>query len=287
MTETDASGHFARGITASSWGTEPQLASSRNSMTETDGSGYLVAAPMVAPLKGHAAQAASTWWPSEADRAGQAASSAQDQQPPDDDDDEIKTTLMVRDLPADLSQTAFVQDFRDIGYAGLFDFVYMPMNFRNPGSSFGYAFINFTSHGHALSIMNLFASGELQGSCQGWSAMWSSNQGSCANVERYRNSPLMHNLVPAECKPAMFGNTGQQVAFPPSTRSIPKPRVHRPTAVKDGNADDTEPSPAGQSPPASLSTPTALVPDRSGDCNSPKQRPGRSKRRGHGPTRNR
>jgi hypothetical protein len=193
---------------------------------------------------------------------------------------------MVRDLPTDLSQTAFVQDFRDIGYTGLFDFAYMPMNFRNPGRSFGYAFINFTSHGNALSIINLFSSGELQGSCQGWSAMWSSNQGLSANIERYRNSPLMHHLVPAECKPAVFDNSGQRVAFPAPTRSIPKPRVHNATAVKDGHAEG-EPASAGSSPPASLSTSTALVSDRSGECMSPKQRPGRSKRHGQGPARHR
>merc|ERR1712014_250932 len=52
-----------------------------------------------------------------------------------------RTTLMVRNIPSDLSQPAFVQKFIVAGYGGLFDFVYMPMNFRGQGN-FGYAFID-------------------------------------------------------------------------------------------------------------------------------------------------
>merc|ERR1719265_1429939 len=62
------------------------------------------------------------------------------------------TTLMVRNLPDDLSQPAMVEKFIDQGFTGLFDFVYMPMNFRGKGN-FGYAFVNFASHEVASHVM--------------------------------------------------------------------------------------------------------------------------------------
>jgi len=48
-------------------------------------------------------------------------------------------------------------------------------------------------------------------------------QGLEANIERYRNSPTMHELVPDAYRPMLFVN-GQQVAFPAPTKKIKPPR---------------------------------------------------------------
>lgn len=136
---------------------------------------------------------------------------------------------MVRNLPADLSQPAFVQQFIDAGYRGLFDFVYMPMNLRGQGN-FGYAFINFTSHdvaAHVVMQMQGLEHDEPLSSAQ-WTSAWSTCQGLSANTERYRNSPLMHELVPKECKPAVYDRSGNQASFPKPTKAISKPRIHWP-----------------------------------------------------------
>merc|ERR1711916_247075 len=49
-------------------------------------------------------------------------------------------------------------------------------------------------------------------------------QGLEDNVERYRNSPVMHEAVPAQYKPLLFDG-GVPVAFPAPTKSIRFPRL--------------------------------------------------------------
>lgn len=158
-----------------------------------------------------------------------------------DDALDCRTTLMVRNLPVDLSQPALVQQFKEVGYGGLFDFVYMPMNLRGQGN-FGYAFINFTSHAVAAHVMMQMQPLEHEDSSNSerWTSMWSTCQGWGANVERYRNSPLMHELVPIECKPAVYDCSGNQVSFPRPTKSIPKPRIHWPGPKNVKSCEDQD-----------------------------------------------
>jgi len=187
--------------------------------------------------------------------------------PRDEESAHAPMTLMVRNLPEDLSQPALVEQIIDGGYKGLFDFVYMPMNFRGFGN-FGYAFVNFISHDLALqfmSRMNCVEHGQIS-NLQKWDIVWSTCQGFNANIERYRNSPLMHELVPKECKPAVYDGIGLQVAFPQPTKTIPKPRIHWP-GPKDGKANAV----AGNG--------DLLVEARisQSSVSNPKRRPGRSK----------
>lgn len=156
-----------------------------------------------------------------------------------DDALDSKTTLMVRNLPADLSQPALVEQFIEGGYKGLFDFVYMPMNLRGQGN-FSYAFINFTSHAVAAQVMMQMQRLEHDdpSSSERWTSVWSTCQGLSANVERYRNSPLMHDLVPKECKPALYDHSGNPVPFPKPTKTIPKPRIHWPGPKEAKGVED-------------------------------------------------
>merc|ERR1719384_292875 len=82
------------------------------------------------------------------------------------------------------------------GFAGLYDFVYVPCDLKN-GHNLGYGFVNLTSHHTALESLNHF-----DGFCgDAWGAeacavAWSSaQQGRHEHEERYRNSPLMHASV--------------------------------------------------------------------------------------------
>merc|ERR1719502_2311652 len=184
---------------------------------------------------------------------------------------EAPTTLMVRNLPSDLSQPQLVEEFNAAGYGGLFDFVYMPMNFRGQGN-FGYAFVNLVSHDVALRFMAYARTvqHDSEEDSQTWDAVWSTCQGLSANIERYRNSPLMHELVPKECKPTVYDAAGVQATFPAPTKNIPKPRIHWPSP-KDANKGvkdrDTQLQALTQGSPQE-SRCADLVPER---------RPGRSK----------
>merc|ERR1739845_154542 len=54
----------------------------------------------------------------------------------------------------------------------------------------------------------------------GWSRP---HQGCTANIERYRNSPIMHESVPDDYKPVVFCH-GKRIPFPPATKRITRPR---------------------------------------------------------------
>merc|ERR1712039_623595 len=83
---------------------------------------------------------------------------------------------------------------------------------------------NFISAAVAVDLMNHLKS--LEHDDQEWQSLWSTCQGVYANVERYRNSPLMHGSIPADCKPTLYDMYGFQVQFPAPTKHIPKPRIH-------------------------------------------------------------
>jgi RNA recognition motif-containing protein len=90
------------------------------------------------------------------------------------EENDDRTTIMVRNLSNDLSQTDFVKDLLARGYRGLFDFVYMPMNFRSDGN-FGYAFVNFASAEVALQFMKKLQL--LEHDEKEWRSVWSTCQG--------------------------------------------------------------------------------------------------------------
>merc|ERR1712039_354521 len=51
-------------------------------------------------------------------------------------------------------------------------------------------------------------------------------QGLEENIKRYRNSPVMHELVPDSVRPVLFQD-GKRVEFPEPTKKIRPPRVKK------------------------------------------------------------
>jgi len=116
---------------------------------------------------------------------------------------------------------------RDAGFADHVTFIYIPMNLRSRGN-FGYAFVDFAS---------ATVAGQCKERLEGfneWSEPsgkvletgWCDTQGLDAHIQRYRNSPLMHESVDDELKPALF-NDGIRAAFPEPTKNIRPPRVRK------------------------------------------------------------
>merc|ERR1719329_31796 len=140
------------------------------------------------------------------------------------------TTLMLRKLPLKFTRSLLLELLDSEGFEGSYDFVYCPIHFKTH-LGFGYAFVNFVSHDLAESARN-----HLQG-FRSWEmphgeiceTFWSHpHQGYAANVERYRNSPLMHESVPDGHKPILFAN-GVRQAFPDPDKNIQPPKVVRRT----------------------------------------------------------
>merc|ERR1719424_950648 len=112
------------------------------------------------------------------------------------------------------------------GFRAHCDLVYLPIDFKNKVGR-GYCFINFTTHDSAERFQEHFEgfacwSVESDKVC---SISWSDvMQGIAANVECYKNSPMMHESVPDEYKPALFKD-GRRIDFPPPTMRIRPPRA--------------------------------------------------------------
>jgi RNA recognition motif-containing protein len=136
------------------------------------------------------------------------------------------------------------------GFAGFYDFLYMPMNFRTK-ASFGYAFVNIVTPEHAYRFCEQFQGFTRWGvpTDKVCDVSWSNiHQGLAAHIERYRNSPVMHESVPDEYKPVMY-NRGVRVPFPPPTKNLRMPRIRK-GSVDSGDKDDQDDDQA--MPPAGI-----------------------------------
>lgn len=142
-----------------------------------------------------------------------------------------RTTTMLRNLPNNLTRSNLLEmlDAHD-DLKAKYDFVYLPMDFQRT-AGLGYAFVNWVDHTAALKCWDHFDN------FTGWSmksekvceVAWGDPlQGKDAHIDRYRNSPVMHDDVSDEYKPVLFEN-GVRVDFPGPTKRI------RPPRLKSGN----------------------------------------------------
>lgn len=134
------------------------------------------------------------------------------------------SSVMMRNLPNDYTRSMLLELLKDEGFAEKYDFVYLPIDFRST-CGLGYAFINFLS----LEIAEEFRA-HFDG-FDSWSVKsdktcrmtWSSLQGLDAHIERFRNSPVMHESVPEDQKPLIFKGS-EHIQFPKPTKKIREPR---------------------------------------------------------------
>lgn len=126
------------------------------------------------------------------------------------------TTVIFRNLPNDYTRDIFVQQLDSEGFAGKYDFVYVPIDFAR-GSALGYAFVNLVDHKSATVFREHFHGFTV------WKVpsrkvaivQWSKaqSQGLALHIERYRNNSMMHDGTPDVYKPAIFKH-GCRIPFP-------------------------------------------------------------------------
>eukprot|EP00918_Siedleckia_nematoides_P095644 GHVU01209911.1.p1 GENE.GHVU01209911.1~~GHVU01209911.1.p1 ORF type:complete len:350 (-),score=48.09 GHVU01209911.1:964-2013(-) len=135
------------------------------------------------------------------------------------------TTVMLRNIPNKYTQTMLLHevdgkdDKRD-GFSGLYDFFYIPIDFRNK-CNVGYAFINFITAHYASIFFEKFNGYKLNGfrSSKVCEVSWGRVQGLAANVEQYRNSAVM-TVQEENYKPQIFSK-GVRVEFPRADGPLP------------------------------------------------------------------
>lgn len=126
------------------------------------------------------------------------------------------TTLLLGNLPPELTQLDLLSVMDRLGFSGFYDFVFLPMDLKT-GKNQGPAIVNITRHAFAVTLathMHEFSDwgvGDNKSQC---SVKWSlPMQGLIEHVEAYRNHQAMHDSVPNACRPMLFVN-GWQAVFP-------------------------------------------------------------------------
>jgi len=141
---------------------------------------------------------------------------------------EAQTTVVIRNMPLSYTREMICELLDEAGFETRYDFIYQPTDFRT-WMPFGYAFVNLVSPEDAQQVMSClegFDAWKHEGGkpCQ---VVWSfPYQGLAANVEKYRNSPVMSETVHDKFKPALFKD-GARMRFPTPTRKPRVPRVRR------------------------------------------------------------
>jgi len=102
------------------------------------------------------------------------------------------TTLMIRNLPRDISQCQLLDEVNSSGFVGTYDFCYMPCDFKL-GKGQGFAFINLISPDIAETFKRIwhrsFRFGINPG-CPGLNVSLAAVQGKEANVSKWSSSRL-------------------------------------------------------------------------------------------------
>jgi len=135
-----------------------------------------------------------------------------------------RTTLMMRNLPNNYTRDMLVQLLDREGFAGSYDFVYLPVDFAR-GCGLGYAFVNLVDASLVTKFkccFDAFSNWKLRTTKVCQVTFSDRDQGLKANIKRYRNSPVMHPSVSDEFKPCLFSD-GVRVPFPAPNRSLRKP----------------------------------------------------------------
>jgi len=142
----------------------------------------------------------------------------------------LSSTIMLRNLPAYFSTKSLVDLLEVEGRLGDCDFCYLPVHFKT-GNGMGYAFVNVSAEAKERFVRH-FSGFVLPGADQGQIGCSKllevlpafGSQGLQANIDKYRNSPVMHVSVPQEFKPVVLVD-GKVAEFPLPTKGVRAPRM--------------------------------------------------------------
>eukprot|EP00747_Dinoflagellata_sp_TGD_P221864 gnl/TRDRNA2_/TRDRNA2_93643_c0_seq1.p1 gnl/TRDRNA2_/TRDRNA2_93643_c0~~gnl/TRDRNA2_/TRDRNA2_93643_c0_seq1.p1 ORF type:complete len:532 (+),score=76.35 gnl/TRDRNA2_/TRDRNA2_93643_c0_seq1:62-1657(+) len=145
-------------------------------------------------------------------------------------EEDSRTTVMLRNVPPGYSRAMLLRLLDAQGFAGKYNFVYLPVDFSNGGTILGHALVSLISSADAHCLLARFHGLRdwgvpCCGLAEACEAVWSEpRQHLKEHIERYRNSPVMHPSMPDNYKPLLFAD-GQPIPFPAPTKAIRLPRI--------------------------------------------------------------
>lgn len=129
---------------------------------------------------------------------------------------------MLRGLDSSMSRNELLRVLNASTFRGRFDFVYVPYDLETRRPK-GFAFVNFSTHMDAEEFQ-LEPPASLGVDAR---AFWShKEQGLAQNVDRYRNSDIMHRSVPKHFRPSLV-KMDAFVALPQPMRTLKAPKLKR------------------------------------------------------------
>lgn len=143
-------------------------------------------------------------------------------------DENQRTTIMIRNIPNKYTKSTLLALIHMELPEVETDFFYLPIDFRSK-SNMGYCFVNFEQPEQARAFTTHFKDFNRWqfNSNKKAEVIWSQPfQGLAGHIDRYRNSPVMHESVEEEYKPSIFLN-GEEVPFPQSIQNIEPPKLRR------------------------------------------------------------
>ncbi len=150
----------------------------------------------------------------------QAPTSAQAAAQPAQFAEESRTTVVLRGLPGNCAREMLMAAIEAEDFGRFCDFLHLPYNFKRT-RVFGYAILNLTTASRAQRAIERFSGltvSEKRVACD-WST---SIQGLEALVKKYRNSSVMHPMVPSVYRPMCFSD-GVSIPFPEPTEVLKQP----------------------------------------------------------------
>jgi hypothetical protein len=140
----------------------------------------------------------------------------------------VRTTLMLRNIPNNYSRDMLLELLDREGFKACYDFVYLPVDFHRL-AGLGYVFVNFATTESAQRAKQHFQGFDRWAvtSHKVCDVSWGEPlQGLDAHIDRYRNSPVMHEDVPEQYKP-VYLQSGVRQPFPVPSKRIRPPRIKR------------------------------------------------------------
>jgi len=121
--------------------------------------------------------------------------------------DSVDTTMMIRNLPKNLTQQELLEEINRCGFCGLYDFCYLPRDFKSSQSQ-GFAFVNFNCPVVAARFMDawnlLLRFGSPGSSPQKLTVSKADLQGLEANIKRWAG-PRMRRIRNPALRPFVLG----------------------------------------------------------------------------------
>lgn len=132
------------------------------------------------------------------------------------------TTYMIRNIPTRFTSLSFVRLLDEYGFAGTFNFFYLPMDFRS-GKNMGYAFINFLEPETGLRFVDKFHARRLPvtTSKKVMEISASRRQGLLDNISLFRTSDLLNSASLPHYKPLIATPETGGVLVPLTEHNFP------------------------------------------------------------------